>query len=240
MSDYKYYTPVALFEALLKYIPNKGIKNIVDISCGSFNLLKAALKKYPRANCIGVDIEDQDTKNLCGIRFIKQDGRLFSMQQYSQSVAFDLILTNPPFGRLKKEARLFEGEPNAELCSRYECEMMYANSLLIHEGSYIIAILPSTFVEGNLYLKYRKKLAKDFEIKQLVKLPNDVFSKGDISAYALILHRTDTNKSKDTLTGKAICNNSKWSISWGHSVSPTDIRIGSWVPSNLSTGTTKK
>ena len=28
MSDYKYYTPVALFEALLKYIPNKGIKTL--------------------------------------------------------------------------------------------------------------------------------------------------------------------------------------------------------------------
>lgn len=234
MSDYKYYTPVTLLDALLEYIPDKQIENVVDISCGSFNLLKSALKKYPNAKCVGVDIEDQDIKEYCDIRFVKQDGRVFSKQQHAKGVAFDLILTNPPFGRLKKEDRLFEDEPNAELCSRYECEMMYANSLLAQEGSYMIAILPATFVEGDLYLKYRKKLAKDYEIRQLIKLPGNVFSRGDISAYAIILYRTDAGKIRDTQTGNAIYEDSKWIISCEQAVAPTNIMRGSWVTSNFS------
>ena len=234
MSDYKYYTPVALLDALLEYIPEKQVKNIVDISCGSFNLLKSALKKYPNAKCVGVDIEEQDVKDHCDIYFVKQDGRIFSKQQHAKAVTFDLILTNPPFGRLKKEDRLFEDEPNAELCSRYECEMMYANSLLAQEGSHMIAILPATFVEGDLYLKYRKRLAKDYEIRQLIKLPGNVFSRGDISAYAIILYRTDADKIRDTQTGNAIYEDSKWNIACGNTVSSVDIMLGLWVSSNLS------
>jgi len=234
MSDYKYYTPVSLLDALLEYIPEKQVENVVDISCGSFNLLKSALKKYPNARCVGVDIENQDVSDCSNICFVKQDGRVFSKQQHEKSVTFDLILTNPPFGRLKKEDRLFEDEPNAELCSRYECEMMYANSLLAQEGSYMIAILPATFVEGDLYLKYRKKLAKSYAIRQLIKLPGNVFSRGNISAYAIILYRTDAEKIRDTQIGNAIYENSKWIIACEYSVPPDDIIRGFWVSSNLS------
>lgn len=151
-----------------------------------------------------------------------------------------MILSNPPFGRLKKEDRLFENEPNAELCSRYECEMMYANSLLVQEGSHMIAILPATFVEGDLYLKYRKRLAKDYEIRQLIKLPCNVFSRGDISAYAIILYRTDADKIRDTQTGNAIYGESKWNITCGNTIPAADIMLGLWVSSNLSMGPKKK
>ena len=58
MSDYKYYTPIDLMEVLLEHLPPQNIRSVVDISCGSFNLLKAALRKYPHAKCIGVDIEE--------------------------------------------------------------------------------------------------------------------------------------------------------------------------------------
>lgn len=233
MSDYKYYTPVSLLDALLEYIPEKQVENVVDISCGSFNLLKSALKKYPHARCVGVDIEEQDIKEYADICFVKQDGRVFSKQQHAKAVTFDLILTNPPFGRLKKEDRLFEDEPNAELCSRYECEMMYANSLLAHEGSYVIAILPATFVEGDLYLKYRKKIAKDYEIKHLIKLPGNVFSKGDISAYAIILYRTSADKTRDTQCGSAVFQNSKWIISFEKTIVATNVNLGAWMMPNL-------
>lgn len=234
MSDYKYYTPVALLDALLEYLPDGQVKSIVDISCGSFNLLKSALKKYPNAKCVGVDIEEQDKNECCNIRFVKQDGRVFSKQQHSRAVTFDLILTNPPFGRLKKEDRLFDDEPDAELCSRYECEMMYANSLLAREGSYIIAILPATFVEGDLYLKFRKKMARSYEIRQLIKLPGNVFSRGNISAYAIVLYRTDADKTRDAQSGIAVYKDPKWSISCRQTIPSADIMLGLWVVSNLS------
>lgn len=240
MSDYKYYTPVELLDALLEYLPNGQIKNVVDISCGSFNLLKSALKKYPKARCVGVDIEEQDNKACRNIRFVKQDGRIFAKQQSERNISFDLILTNPPFGRLKKDERLFEPERGAILCSRYECEMMYANSLLAQEGAYMIAILPATFVEGDLYLKYRKQLAKDYEIRQLIKLPSNVFSKGDISAYAIILYRTDAEKARDTQVGDATCTDSKWIVTCRQTATVANIMLGLWANSNVPKVSEKK
>ena len=237
MSDYKYYTPVALLDALLEYLPDEQIESVVDISCGSFNLLKSALKKFPKAACVGVDIEEQDVTAYSNIHFIKQDGRIFAKQQHDKKVAFDLVLTNPPFGRLKKEERLFESEQHAILCSRFECEMMYANSLLTREGSYMIAILPATFVEGDRYSKYRKQLSKDYEIRQLIKLPGNVFSRGNISAYAIILYRTDASKLRHTKVGKATYQNSRWIIDCTQTIDVTDIMCGVWVhsyPSKIS------
>jgi type I restriction-modification system DNA methylase subunit len=137
------------------------------------------------------------------VTFFKQDGRVFAKQQRANNITYDLILTNPPFGHLKKEDRIFEDDPQAILCSRYECEMMYANSLLSNGRSVIVAILPATFIEGDLYLKYRKALAKDYRIHSLIKLPANVFAKGEISAYAIIIAKGNQAESKSTCIGKA-------------------------------------
>lgn len=231
MSDYKYYTPVALLDALLEHVPEGDVRNIVDISCGSFNLLKSALKKYPDAICVGVDIEEQNVGDYPNIIFVKQDGRIFAKQQNEEKKTYDLILTNPPFGRLKKEERLFEDEKQAILCSRYECEMMYANSLLAQDGSRMIAILPATFVEGDLYVKYRKRMAEEYEIRSLIKLPGNVFSKGDISAYAIILFKTDNKKTRDTGIGDAVYKDSKWEIYNRETVEVDNVLAGIWVGS---------
>lgn len=240
MSDYKYYTPVALLDALLEHLPEGEVRSVIDISCGSFNLLKSALKKYPTAKCVGVDIEDQVVETGQDIRFFKQDGRVFAKQQNQKKISYDLILTNPPFGRLKKEDRLFQEEKHAVLCSRYECEMMYANSLLAREGSRIIAILPATFAEGDLYIKYRQKLAEDYDVKSLIKLPATVFSKGEISAYAIILCKTTTEKKEPTYIGNATLKDAKWQISYSDTVEAEKVKSGIWVVPNSFMPTEEK
>lgn len=230
MSDYKYYTPIALFDELLKYLPRGQIKSIVDISCGEFNLIKSALKKYPKAICAGVDIETQETNFSSNILFFKQDGREFAIQQKSLQISYDLILTNPPFGKLQKDERIFDKEKESILCSRYECEMMYANFLLTHEKSRMVAILPATFVEGDLYKKFRIKMAEQYEVKYLIKLPYDVFMKGHISAYAIIFIRSNKGQMNDAFVGNAFCKDSKWIISCDNSTKKSNIKLGDWVP----------
>lgn len=240
MSDYKYYTPIALVDALLEYFPVKDISCIVDISCGPFNLLKSAQKKFPNARCVGIDIEEQDTSDCSNVEFVKQDGRIFAKEQNANGNFFDLILTNPPFGRLEKEKRLFENEANSVLCSRYECEMMYANTLLAKEGTLIIAILPTTFVEGELYLKYREKLAEEYEINLLVKLPSDVFSKGEISAYAVVLRKSSCEKKRPTSVGEAIFDDLVWKISCERNVPVDSVQKGIWNPLRVQVADQKK
>ena len=213
---------------------------MVDISCGPFNLLKSAQKKFPNARCVGIDIEEQDTSDCSRIEFVKQDGRVFAKEQNAKGKFFDLILTNPPFGRLEKEKRLFENEADSVLCSRYECEMMYANTLLAKEGTLIIAILPTTFVEGELYLKYREKLAEEYEINLLVKLPSDVFSKGEISAYAVVLRKSSFEKKRPTSVGEATFDDLVWKISCERSVSADRVQKGIWILPQVTVDDEKK
>lgn len=240
MSDYKYYTPIALLDVLLNYLPPGKVSSVVDISCGPFNLLKSALKKYPEATFVGVDTEDQNTEDCPDIRFVRQDGRLFAKQQNRKKQYYDLILTNPPFGKLQKKDRLFENAEHAILCSRYECEMMYANSLLAHEGSRIIAILPATFIEGDLYEKYRKQMAKEYEIHTLIKLPGNVFSKGEISAYAVILCKTISPKANSTHIGYATFQDEAWHINITNRMNYGSIISGRWISPNISIVPDKK
>lgn len=228
MSDYKFYTPVTLLESLLEYIPPDGIDSIIDLACGSFNLLKAAQKKYPNALCVGVDIDEQPIDQASGIQFIRHEGRSYAVEKAQQGETFGLLLTNPPYGRLRPEEQLFHGQNGAFLNSRYECEMLYANCLLSREGSWLIGILPSTFVEGDLYAKYRKHLAGVFEIVMLVKLPGDVFSRKEISSYAVIMHKNSCGNTSGATIGYARKNGKKWSISIEGRIEPAHICEGNW------------
>lgn len=231
MSDYKYYTPVALFDVLLDYLPSNRISSVIDISCGSFNLLKSAHKKFPEATCIGVDIEDQAANSCNDIQFIRQDGREYAKVQHNRKKRFDLILSNPPFGKLKKEDRLFEKDEGAILCSRYECEMMYANSLLAKNGTSMIVIMPATFVEGDLYIKYRKKVANDYTVKAIIKLPGDVFSKGNISSYAIILYKSPKQSKSLVQIGSASFENDRWKVVFSGNTCIEKMMNGIWVES---------
>ena len=229
MSDYKFYTPVALLESLLEFLPADSINSIIDLACGSFNLLKAARKKYPNALCVGIDIDEQLIDRTAGIQFIKREGRSYAIEKAKQGESFGLLLTNPPYGKLKPEEQLFQGQNDAFLNSRYECEMLYANCLLSREGSWLIGILPSTFVEGNLYAKYRRHLAGIFEIAMLVKLPGDVFSRKDISSYAVIMHKSNCGNKSYTTVGYAHQSEKKWSISIIGKIESEKIREGDWT-----------
>ena len=46
MGNYKFYTPPEVAECLMTVLPEKKYKNVIDICCGSWNLLKAANKVH--------------------------------------------------------------------------------------------------------------------------------------------------------------------------------------------------
>ncbi len=70
---------------------------------------------------------------------------------------------------------------------RYECEMTMANLLLAKEGSVLLFIWPSTFVEGSSFQKARVEIASEYRIIWLAKLPEDTFSNKKIYTYAVAL-----------------------------------------------------
>lgn len=197
MKKYSYYTPIELARSILALLPDIDVNSIVDICCGSWNLLGAAKEKYKDALITGIDI-DQDSLNyrIDGSEFQIRDGREFALSKKSEGKTFDLILSNPPFGCLQEESRKYNDKKFiAEQCysglinKRYEGEMTQANMFLAHESSILMFILPNTFVEGATMRTARCQIAKDYSICDIIKLPSNTFEKGEINTFAIIMRK---------------------------------------------------
>ena len=169
-----YYTPKELANALVGQLPHANYGSAIDICCGSFNLLEAASDIFPGIKLTGVDINevasvpDEAT-------FYNMDGRLFAD---ICEETFDLILSNPPFGASDDDHTYNRG-------SRIEYDMLASNISLMHEGSILLAIMPSTFVEGIKYRKLRTQISEQLCLLDIISLPDNSFH-GGIRTYCII------------------------------------------------------
>ena len=108
MKKYTYYTPIYLARAILDIIPEIKIRSIIDICCGSWNLLYAGMEKYPEAVITGVDVDKESEKHkIEKANFNFMDGREFAKNEYNEGKTYDLILSNPPFGLISDNERKY-------------------------------------------------------------------------------------------------------------------------------------
>ena len=191
MGNYKFYTPLALAQCLMQLLPKREYKNVIDICCGSWNLLEAARKQFGSACYVGVDIDAKAEANCFhGAYFSCGDGRAFALKAKKK---YDLVLSNPPFGFLKDGERVFKpGTTGKEfikalISKRYENEMMQANLLLVEKGGVLLFILPTTFFEGETYQNIRKELCQKYTVDSIIKLPPETFGNSRINTCALII-----------------------------------------------------
>ena len=230
MGNYKFYTPPMLAECLMRLLPKRDYQNIIDICCGSWNLLEAARKQFGTACYIGVDVDAEAGVNCFkGATFFCEDGRKFATKEKKK---YDLVLSNPPFGYLKEEERMFKDAKVGNIKElnnkRYENEMMQANLLLADKDGVLLFILPATFFEGDSYLSIRKSLCKSYTINSIVKLPIETFGSSKISTYALIMSNSGKQKQRASLK-EVICDNDVWRVKHRKYVSIERLREGAWI-----------
>lgn len=233
MKRYTYYTPIDLARSILTIIPEASIESIVDICCGSWNLLQAGKEKFQSAEITGVDVDCESEKH----RFPKSnfqvaDGRNFAKEEYKKGKTYDLILSNPPFGYISEDERKYSAENEiAKVCysellnKRYECEMIQANLLLAHDNSILLFILPYTFVAGTSFQKARCQVAKDYAVMAIVELPCTTFEKGKINTFAVILQKKQ-QREKTTVYNAA--NDGGWKIDRLREIDEKEIKDGNW------------
>lgn len=234
MGNYKFYTPPLLADALLQLLPKRKFENVIDICCGSWNLLRAAHELFSGASYLGVDT-DIEARNSClkGAKFLCEDGRKFSCRIHKK---YDLILSNPPFGHITEKERFYKDDKKCVIQGlnnkRYENEMVLANLNLSKEKGVLLFILPSTFFEGVSYLQVRKELYRYFTIKSIIKLPMETFGNNRVSTYALILVNTITKKQKANFY-EASLHAGQWSIQRIHIVKDAALKNGLWTEKRL-------
>ena len=183
--DYsKYYTPTVIAHLLVKHLQISPPDKIVDICCGSCNLLMVAKKRWHNAVLYGSDIAEH---SVDGVIFEKTDGRAYALNHQNE---FELVLANPPFDYLetKKEyPQLFQGAFENYSSSRLEIEMLISNLIMLKEDGTLLIIMPSSFVEGETYSTIRQILSKHYQIKDIIELDESTFGAAQIHSYAIVI-----------------------------------------------------
>lgn len=191
----KFYTPTAVAKCLMSIIPLKEVTSAIDICCGSWNLLQAVHNRWKSAQLVGVDLDTSAERNLIGgAHFILGDGRTFAYNYVSQR-KFDLVVGNPPFGRLstdKQYNKIFDlssSNIRGLAKGRIETEMLIANASLVRDGGYLLIVMPSSVIEAESFQSVRKYLLTEFKVEYIIKLPDNTFGTSAIRSYALILKK---------------------------------------------------
>ena len=220
--SYNYYTPQMLAELLITLIPDKNIKTVIDICCGQGDLLKAAHTVFPDALLFGIDIKDDKFyKSFDGCSFFNEDAFIFVEGCKKK---YDLILSNPPFGQANiSNDQCVIKELNRK---RLECQMLDSNLKLMHNNSWLLAILPATFITGSSYRNVRKAICNKYCLHSVVFLPDDTFGSHLIKTFAVIL--SEKYLKKDVSMYCARHNASKWSLYNIEKLSSNDVKSGRW------------
>lgn len=221
--DYsKYYTPFGIATALINELNIPTPQKVVDICCGSCNLLFAAKNKWGNIRLYGTDIVDHSiNKNVI---FEKKDGRQFSVEHPRE---FSLAIANPPFGRVESKKQipdLFVNEYESINTSRLEIEMLIANLNILQNNGVLLIILPSSFVEAEMYKKIRKIVANNYYVESILKLDETTFGSSRINSYALIIHK-ESQKRRTAKLGYSVEN----CIKYTSYIDSENLKNGCWV-----------
>lgn len=229
--DYsKFYTPPAIAELLVNRLRISPPDTVIDICCGSCNLLHAANKRWRNTALTGVDIVNHTVSDVYSIQ---SDGRKYAIEH---GQCYPLVLANPPFDYVETKEEfpdLYDEFPFKYETSRLEIEMLLANLRLLCENGTLMIIMPSTFVNAESHNKIRKLLAERYHIKEIIRLPDDTFGTSMISSYALIITKDNLHK-RFTKLFSVLSENEKYSISEGVIIPQHQIRAGKWDDTPVS------
>lgn len=225
--DYsKFYTPPQIANSLIKELSIPEPERIVDICCGSCNLLVAAKNRWTKAKLYGVDVSEHSSVE--NVVFEKNDGRQFAIEHPHE---FSLVVANPPFDYVENKKQfpdLFVNEFKEASTSRLEVEMLIANLRLLLPNGVLLIILPSSFVEAKAHKKIRKIIANNYYIKSIIKLDETTFGASRINSYALIIHNESQNN-RHAQIGNSVDD----CISYTAHINSDDLKEGKWTLDNI-------
>lgn len=218
----QYFTPRALIKAIVAVMRPQPKTVIADPACGTggfflathdyithnYNLDKDQ-KKFLRLNTFkGWEIVDS-TARLCAMNlFLHGVGGDESPIVVSDSLAtdpgerFDMILTNPPFGK-KSSITIMNGEGKAEKETlTYERQdfwattsnkqlnfLQHVKTILKINGKTAIVVPDNVLFEGGAGETVRRKLLHECDVHTLLRLPTGVFYAQGVKANVLFFDR---------------------------------------------------
>ena len=172
-----YYTPAALVEAALAWLP-RPVGGVVDLACGEGAWLHGVAQRWPGTPLTGVDI-DPAAVAAARARLAAADVTVADGTTYRGR--FDSVVGNPPWGA----GRVGNVRRGAESVSAF-VDSAVAN---LAAGGRLCLLVPAAWLEVAAHAAARRRLCAAAAIERLVHL-GDVFA-GVHSPAALLIARRE-------------------------------------------------
>jgi type I restriction enzyme M protein len=220
----QYFTPRPLIQAIVEVIAPKPNEMICDPACGTGGFLLAAhdfiVKHYPNltndekkrlkeGTFKGVELV-QDVVRLCAMNLLLHG---IGSQEYEPieprdsliaqpSEHFEIVLTNPPFGKkssitivgeegqVSKERESYERDDFWATTSNKQLNFLqHVKSLLTINGRAAIVVPDNVLFEGGAGETIRRKLLHECDVHTLLRLPTGLFYAQGVKANVLFFDR---------------------------------------------------
>ncbi|WP_294539207.1 class I SAM-dependent DNA methyltransferase [uncultured Rhodoblastus sp.] len=229
----QYFTPRPVIEAMVQVVDPLPHQTIHDPACGTAGFLLAAwehMKKHPKARDRAV--YSALKSKFSGIDIVPEVVRLAGMNLYLHGItgidsiieqkdallgsgakSFDVVLTNPPFGR-KQSYRIVrdDGEIDNEREDYDRSDFFVTTSnkqlnflqhimtVLAPNGEAAVVLPDNVLFEGGAGETIRRRLLKNFDFHTLLRLPTGIFYKQGVKANVLFFDKeppSDQHATKD-------------------------------------------
>ena len=230
----QYFTPRPVIEAIVKCVAPKIGQTVHDPACGTGGFLLSAydfMKQAASGDRRQTKVLREET--FSGIDVVAQVVRLSAMNLYLHGISrgemdspienrdalsnagtatYDLILTNPPFGKKSSFKVIGEDGAVSTETDSYEREdfkyttsnkqlnfLQHIMSVLAVNGEAAV-VLPDNvlFEAGQAGEGIRKRLLNQFDFHTLLRLPTGIFYKQGVKANVLFFTKRAASKEKQT------------------------------------------
>lgn len=196
---------------IVKYMVSKlNISNddeILEPSVGVGHFIEEIVKNYNFSHITMYDI-DPNVSEILDDKFKKYNVTFYNNDTLTDETllleansinAYSKIIGNPPYGAsqsMDKRKLLKKLYPNSYVKETYSLFLELCLRLLKPNGI-LTFILPDTFMSLNRHKNMREKLLKNFNIKEIVKIPTKVFQTVNFQYSNLVILTIENSYSKN-------------------------------------------
>lgn len=229
----QYFTPRPLIRAIVDVMRPRLGERICDPACGTGGFLLAALEVMTKGRRLNRDqLKSMQHESLFGWEIVDSTARLCVMNLYLHGVGmnggespirvedslardpgtrFDVVLTNPPFGK-KSSVTIQSEKPNskkkddspvredfwATTSNKQLNFLQHVKTLLEENGRAALVIPDNVLFEGGAGETIRRKLLQQFDVHTLLRLPTGLFYAQGVKANVLFFDRRPVSETPNT------------------------------------------
>ena len=235
----QYFTPRPLIKAMVKAVNPKPDQTIADPACGTGGFFLAAKDHITNEHTLDRDQKKRlRTDTFEGWEIVPNTARLCTMNLYLHGIGpetigdgetppiivkdalrsapsnrYDLVLTNPPFGKKASFTVINEKGESTKQTLTYERDdfwtstsnkqlnfLQHVANMLSIGGTSAVVLPDNVLFEGGSGETVRKRLLNQYDVHTLLRLPTGIFYANGVKANVLFFERKPASETPWTET----------------------------------------